>query len=182
MSDISDKTMIELHAASKRRATETREEFPPTWDPNADNHPNPITMVAFPPLQKPSNASSYLIEATHLDGNRYTVWLSDSLLKSLIRAGVEEGSPVSIHRSAEKRPYMNETLGCEVQAWQWTVTTPRNQNAPVRGGAVTSIGDVRAALGGLQKVEAAPELDPPKTALEEALDGEVVGDEEDVPF
>lgn len=186
MTDISDKTMIALHDASKRRSSEVTEEFPPTWDPNTPGHPNPITMVAFPVLQKPPNASSYLIEATHIDGKRYTLWLSDSLLKSLIRADVAEGSPVSIHRSLEKRPYHNEALGREVQAWQWTVTTPRNQDAPVRGGTVASMADVRAQLTAPERVkDAAPEIEPPKTALEEALEGDIVDEDDrsgDVPF
>jgi hypothetical protein len=180
----SDDALKALHAASERRSSESREEFPEKWDPNDDAHPNPLTMVAFPPLQKPANASSYLIEAVHaLTGKRYTIWLSDSLLKQLIRAGAEEGMPVSIHRSADKKSYFNEALKKDVQAWQWTITTPKNAELPVRGGAVASISQVRAALGGPEKVEnAAPELETPKTALEEALEGEVVAGDEDIPF
>jgi hypothetical protein len=173
---IIDAELARLDAAGRRRADEGTGEFPPTWNPSDPEHPNPITTAAFPLLQKPANASSPLVELEHLDGRRFTVWLSDSLLKQLLRADVREGSPVSIHRSAEKRPYMNTELGREVQAWQWTVTTPRNADLPVRGGSVLSIDQLRknVILPG-----EAPELAPSPPVDETVLSK---SDDDEIPF
>lgn len=181
-----DPTLADLDAASRRRAGESRDEFPPTWNP-AEGHPNPITTAAFPPLQKPANASSPLVELEHVDGKRYTLWLSDSLLKQLLRAGVREGMPVSIHRSDEKQMIEREIEGSvrKVGAWQWTITTPQNASLPVRGGQVLSIDDLRknVVLPGERAQEIAPGAAAAGGELEpDEVEATVVPDDDDIPF
>ena len=138
-----DPVLVELAQASQRRHMSATAAFPATWNPS--DGPNPIVMTAFPPIQKPETASDPLIEATHSDGTRFTVWLNRNLFAAIVKAGVREGEPCAIQRSTEKHTYFNDALGRDVEAWSWTVTTPRTMDAPVRGGRVMSIDEVARA-------------------------------------
>src|SRR4051812_47525414 len=92
-----------LGAAAEERERQADEPFPETWDAANPEHPNPIVMARFPAIIKPAASADPLIEATHIDGRVFTVWLSTSLVKHLVREGVREGMPCSIKRGERKR-------------------------------------------------------------------------------
>src|SRR5436190_5096492 len=155
-------SILDTLAANSEQALRDRDKpFPPRWDPADPAHPNPIVMAKLPPIKKPDNASSPLLEATHRDGRSYTIWLSVPLLRRLIDAGAEVGDPCSIMRG-EKVPW-TDSNGVERSVWQWVVTTPSNPTGG-RGGRVLTMGDVRQLLpaedGGPMRVDVVAEIEP----------------------
>src|SRR4051812_37953516 len=97
--------LASLGAAAEEQERQADEPFPATWNPAKPEHPNPLVMAAFPAIVKPETAADPLIEATHVDGRVFTIWLSTSLVKHLVRAGVREGMPCSIKRGERKRQF-----------------------------------------------------------------------------
>jgi len=183
----STSTVLDTLALNSAAALRDRHKpFPPRWDPADTDHPNPIVMAKLPPMKKPDNASSPLLEATHRDGRSYTIWISTPLLRRLINAGAEEGEPCSIMRG-EKVPWTDER-GVERSVWEWVVTTPNNPTGS-RGGRVITMEEARRLLpaedGGPQAVEIEAELVPDPRLYDDGTDSPPLDageDGTDIPF
>jgi hypothetical protein len=134
--------LAELGQAAEQAERDADEPFPDTWNPANPDHPNPIVMAAFPQPMKPRNATEPLVEATHMDGRVFTVWISKNLAGRILAAGVQVGSPCAIKRG-KKQPITLEN-GQPGSAWRWTVTTPQTITLPRggRGGQALNLADL----------------------------------------